>query len=61
MVRDLLIKKFIADNPSILYYMPNAVGGKKYDFKTRGMNNNLNIIEKEQYKYRGMPFKDASR
>ena len=52
-------KEIIADNPSILYYMPNAVGGKKYDFKTRGMNNNLNIIEKEQYKYRGMPFKDA--
>lgn len=57
--QNFIDKEIIADNPNIMYYMPNAIGGKKYDFKTRGIKNRPIGMTMDQYKYRGMPFKDA--
>jgi hypothetical protein len=37
-------------------YMPNATGGKDYDFKTNNMPSRLTRQAREQYTYRGMPF-----
>ena len=51
--------EIISQNPNILSYMPNAVGGKKYDFKTRDIEKRSEGMTKTQYKYRGMPFKNA--
>lgn len=52
--------EIIANDPNILSYMPNAVGGEKYDFKTRGIDNRSTNTSKEEYRYRGMPLKDAN-
>ena len=37
-------------------YMPNATGGKDYDFKTNNMPSGLTRKGREQYMYRGMSF-----
>ena len=42
----------------LIQYIGNARGGQKYDFKTRGMNENRGKITVAQYMYRGMLFKD---
>lgn len=48
----------IVDIPylNLAYYMINATGSGKYDFKTRGMDENSNDEMKNQYKYRGVLF-----
>ena len=56
---DFLNNEIIADDPHVLYYMPNATGGKKYDFKRRDIENRPEGMETGQYHYRGMPLKDA--
>ncbi len=41
---------------NLAYYMKNATGGGKYDFKTRGIDEDLSEEKKNQYKYRGVLF-----
>lgn len=42
------------NTPSLSYYMQNATGWKKYDFKTNGLNRSANRAYAEIYKNRGM-------
>ena len=43
----------IEENPSLAEYLPNAVGGQKYDHKVAGIENKGEGVTPEQYKYRG--------
>ncbi|MCY1518568.1 hypothetical protein D9M68_532890 [compost metagenome] len=56
---NFLNNEIIGADPGLLSYMPNAIGGEKYDFKTRGIGN-IPESEQDAYKYRGMPFEGAS-
>lgn len=56
--QSFLHNEIIEGDPNILAYMPNATGGKKYDFKIRDIKNRGEQT-KVQYHYRGMPLKDA--
>ena len=42
------------NTPSLSYYMQNATGWKKYDFKTNGLQRSANRAYAEIYKNRGM-------
>jgi hypothetical protein len=51
------------NEPGLINYMYNGIGGKKYDFKTTGPNGEVNWMkdnvpdsEKAQYPYRGVLF-----
>ena len=52
-------KNIVESEIDVIYYMSNATGGQKYDFKTIGINNRGNMSIK-QYLYRGMPFTDEN-
>ena len=52
-------KDIVESKINIINYMPNATGGKKYDFKTIGINSRENK-SRVQYSYRGMPFTDEN-
>ncbi|MCF2489883.1 DUF6443 domain-containing protein [Dyadobacter sp. CY347] len=54
---NFLNEEIIRDNPNLFQYMINATGGEKYDFKTRGMNENRDDMSRTQYAYRGMSYK----
>jgi len=53
-------KEIVGQDPSLISYMPNATGGEKYDFKTRGMSDLPKGMSKSQFSYRGMPFEQVS-
>ena len=42
------------NTPSLYYYIQNASGWKKYDFKTNGLKRNENKVYAELYRNRGM-------
>ncbi|UUC46715.1 hypothetical protein [Flavobacterium cerinum] len=44
---------------TIFNYMPNAVGGADYDFKTRDVNDRPEGMSRNQYSYRGMLFQNV--
>ncbi|WP_299464464.1 RHS repeat-associated core domain-containing protein [uncultured Microscilla sp.] len=46
------LNDLLYDTPNIFYYMPNATGGQKYDFKRLGLQQGVDAVE---YMYRGMP------
>ena len=52
-------KDIVESKIDVIYYMANATGGQKYDFKTLGIKNRGNI-SRTQYSYRGMPFTDEN-
>lgn len=52
-------KDIVKSKIDVIYYMANATGGQKYDFKTIGIKNRGNL-NWTQYSYRGMPFTDEN-
>ncbi|WP_304251767.1 RHS repeat domain-containing protein [Phocaeicola plebeius] len=52
-------KDIVESKIDVIYYMANATGGQKYDFKTVGIKDRGNM-SKTQYSYRGMPFTDEN-
>ena len=52
-------KDIVKSKIDVIYYMANATGGQKYDFKTIGIKNRGNL-NWTQYSYRGMPFIDEN-
>ena len=52
-------KDIVKSKIDVIYYMANATGGQKYDFKTIGIKNRGNL-SRTQYSYRGMPFTDEN-
>jgi hypothetical protein len=57
--RNFLNKEIIAGRPDILYYMLNATGGGKYDFKRLNAKDNKDPkYEDPENFYRGMPILD---
>ena len=53
---NFLNKDIISSNLGLIAYMPNATGGEKYDFKSKGIAARLEEMTREQYQYRGMSF-----
>lgn len=56
--QDFMDNEIIEKNPNLFHYMPNALGGKKYDFKKKGIKRGEQSYNNPQYLYRGMPFND---
>lgn len=52
-------KDIVKSKIDVIYYMANATGGQKYDFKTIGIKNRGNL-NWTQYSYRGMPLIDEN-
>ena len=48
------LSDFIENTPNLIYYMLNATGGGKYDFKQRGAIKNTPSYQSVEYNYRGM-------
>lgn len=48
------LSDFIENTPNLIYYMLNATGGRKYDFKQRGAIKNTPSYQSVEYNYRGM-------
>lgn len=54
--QNFMDNEIIGDNPGLVHYMKNATGGKKYDFKTRGIDERPEGMNRTQYSYRGMKY-----
>jgi len=46
------------ENVGLFEYIGNARNGQKYDFKERGITDEMSDDKKHQHRYRGMPFED---
>ena len=54
--QNFIDNEIVGGDLNLIEYMPNATGGKKYDFKTRGMSDRPEGVSGGQYAYRGMLF-----
>jgi RHS repeat-associated protein len=58
---NFLNNEIVNSNLDLLTYMPNAVGGEKYDFKTRDAEDRPIDMSSTEYSYRGMPFEGVDK
>lgn len=54
--QNFMDNEIIGDDPGLVDYMENATFGEKYDFKTRGINEQSEGMNRMQYSYRGMKY-----